>query len=177
MNDPGHDARQLRRALGAFATGVTVITTLDPSGRRFGLTANSFNSVSLDPALILWSLSNQAPSYPAFKAASRFVVNILAEDQAHLSRRFASRADDKFAGVEVVDGIDGVPVIVGCAATLQCSTFRTVPGGDHTVFFGRVDAFHHTDALPLVFGRGEYLRTAPLGAGAAGGAATVASAA
>ncbi|MPS30078.1 flavin reductase [Pigmentiphaga sp.] len=155
------DALQLRRALGTFVTGVTVITTLDAQGRRYGLTANSFSSVSLDPPLILWSLSNTAPSFPVFQAAERFVVNILAEDQVAVSGQFASRADDKFAGIDARPGIGGLPLIQGCTACLQCRKVATHPGGDHAVFIGQVEEFHHTARTPLVFGGGDYLTAEP----------------
>ena len=93
------DARELRQVLGSFVTGVTVITTVDQEGKRWGLTANSFTSVSLNPPLILWNQSVSAPSHPVFREAQRFAVNILAEDQIDVSRRFAGAAADKFAGV------------------------------------------------------------------------------
>src|SRR4051812_18428675 len=110
-SDSGFDARALRQVLGAFVTGVTVITTVDASGKPHGLTANSFSSVSLDPPLILWSQSLTAPSHPVFRDADRFVVNILADDQVEVSNRFARGGADKFAGCATRAGLGGVPLI------------------------------------------------------------------
>ncbi|MGD9942125.1 MAG: flavin reductase [Burkholderiaceae bacterium] len=161
MSDSAIDTRRLRSTLGAFVTGVTVVTTRDAAGRRFGLTANSFSSVSLDPPLILWSLSNTAPSFPVFQAAERFVVNILAEDQLSISNQFASRAPDKFAGIALREGIAGLPIIESSAAYLQCRKVATHPGGDHAVFIGHVEDFQHSTRAPLIFGGGDYLVAEP----------------
>ena len=114
------DSRELRTTLGAFTTGVTVVTTVDATGRRHGVTANSFSSVSLDPPLILWSQSLNSRSYPAFRDGERFVVNIMAHDQAHVSNQFAKAAEDKFAGIDTSEGIGGMPIIEGSAAHLEC---------------------------------------------------------
>lgn len=164
--DNGFDARALRQVLGAFVTGVTVITTVDANGRPQGLTANSFTSVSLDPPLILWSQSLTAPSHPVFRAAERFVVNILADDQVELSKRFARSGADKFAGCEWKPGLGGVPLIQGCAAYLECRRMDTFPGGDHVVFLGQVDRIERTGRQPLVFGGGRYLVAQPHDIGA-----------
>src|SRR5687767_2050097 len=107
------DAKEFRRVLGAFVTGVTVVTTIS-DGRCYGITANSFSSVSLDPPLILWSQSTTAPSHAAFRAADRFAINILSEDQLNLSNQFAGKVRDKFAGVAWRPGLGGVPLIEGC---------------------------------------------------------------
>lgn len=155
------DPRQLRNALGTFVTGVTVMTTVDDNGHRYGLTVNSFSSVSLDPPLILWSLSNTAPSFAAFQQASRFVVNILAEDQVNVSTQFSTRQEDKFSGIAYRPGLGGIPVIEGCAAYLQCRKVAMHAGGDHTVFIGAVDDLHYTSHRPLAFGRGDYLVAEP----------------
>ncbi|MDB5955840.1 flavin reductase [Ramlibacter sp.] len=160
-SDPGFDARALRQVLGAFVTGVTVITTLDEQGRPHGLTANSFSSVSLDPPLILWSQSLTAPSHPVFRVAERFVVNILADDQVEVSNRFARGSSDKFAGCPTVPGLGGVPLIEGCAAYLECRRMDSFPGGDHVVFLGQVDRIERTGRQPLVFGSGRYLVAQP----------------
>lgn len=156
------DTRALRRALGAFATGVAVMTTRDGQGHPWGLTVNSFSSVSLDPPLVLWSLSNGAPSLAVFRAAGRFVVNILAQQQVEVSRRFAARVPDRFDGVPFTPGLHGLPVIAGCAAHLECSVASTLPGGDHTVFLGHVERFERSIHAPLVFACGQYHATAPL---------------
>lgn len=154
------DRRALRDALGAFATGVTVVTTLDPAGRAIGLTVNSFNAVSLDPPLVLWSLSLESPSLAAFRAASHFAVNVLAAHQQAISERFARRNGDKFGGLEWGEGLGGAPLLPGCCACLECRIEAHHPGGDHLIFIGRVERFARASAEPLVFHGGEYRRLA-----------------
>jgi flavin reductase (DIM6/NTAB) family NADH-FMN oxidoreductase RutF len=166
----GFDARALRQVLGAFVTGVTVITTVDAEGRPHGLTANSFTSVSLDPPLILWSQSLTAPSHPVFREAERFVVNILADDQVEVSNRFARGGADKFSGCPTHPGLGGVPLIEGCAAYLECRRINSFPGGDHLVFLGQVDRIERTGRQPLVFGGGRYLVAQPHDLGLLAGA-------
>ena len=155
------DARELRQVLGAFTTGVTIITTLDKAGQPLGLTANSFSSVSLDPPLVLWSQSVTAPSHPVFSETERFVVNILADDQLEISNRFARGGADKFAGLQVTHGLGGVPLIPGCSAYLECRRVSSFPGGDHTVFLGQVERIERNTRQPLAFGGGRYLVTQP----------------
>ncbi len=161
MDAADFDAKALRQVLGAFVTGVTVITTLDADGKPHGLTANSFSSVSLDPPLILWSQSLTSPSHPVFREAERFVVNILADDQVEISNRFARGGGDKFAGCDTRPGIGGVPLIAGCAAYLECRRIDSFPGGDHVVFLGRVERIERIERQPLVFGGGRYLVAQP----------------
>jgi 3-hydroxy-9,10-secoandrosta-1,3,5(10)-triene-9,17-dione monooxygenase reductase component len=151
----GH-ARRFRSALGAFATGVTIVTTRDTEGHDIGLTANSFNSVSLDPPMVLWSLAKNARSLPAFLAASHFAVHVLAADQEELSLRFAARGSEKFAGLDLERGPAQVPLLRGCSARFQCSTAFRHEGGDHVIFVGAVEAFDHSDRPPLVFHGGRY---------------------
>ena len=105
------DSRELRRTLGTFVTGVTVVTTIDEEGKFHGVTANSFSSVSLDPPLVLWSQAVKAQSHPVFFKTERFAVNILAEDQIDLSNRFAKSSPEKFAGLKVDIGLGGVPLL------------------------------------------------------------------
>jgi len=114
------DSRELRRTLGTFVTGVTVVTTIDEDGKFHGVTANSFSSVSLDPPLVLWSQAVKAQSHPIFFKTERFAVNILAEDQIDLSNRFAKSSQEKFAGLKVDIGLGGVPLLRDCGAWLQC---------------------------------------------------------
>ena len=118
-SDDAFDVRAFRNILGSFPTGVTVITTLAQDGSPVGLTANSFNSLSLDPPLILWSLNRNSPSLICFEKCAKFAINILAQGQSQLSRRFASPIPDKFAGVDWRRGGDGIPVLGGCAAVLR----------------------------------------------------------
>jgi flavin reductase (DIM6/NTAB) family NADH-FMN oxidoreductase RutF len=152
------DAREFRRALGAFPTGVAVVTTRAPSGAFVGLTINSFSSLSLDPPLVLWALNGASPSLGAFDRAPYFAINILAEDQVALSRRFAAPAGNKFAHLEIHAGIEDVPLIAGCAARLECRTQARHNGGDHVLFIGHVERFDYDpDKRPLVFCNGRYL--------------------
>ncbi|WP_327089000.1 flavin reductase family protein [Nonomuraea sp. NBC_01738] len=148
--------RSLREAFGQFATGVAVITTTGPGGERAGVTVNSFTSVSLDPPLVLWCLSGRAPSAPVFLGAGRFAVNILAAGQDELSRRFATPAPDKFAGVELVETHTGLPILAGTLASFACRTVSTHDGGDHHIFVGRVEHYERTGGEPLIFHSGRY---------------------
>jgi 3-hydroxy-9,10-secoandrosta-1,3,5(10)-triene-9,17-dione monooxygenase reductase component len=156
MNDAVIDTRAFRNALGAFTTGVTVVTTCDGDGRDVGLTVNSFNSVSLEPPLVLWSLARNAASLPAFVEAEHFAVHILAADQEPLSNRFAQRGADKFAGIELARGEGGVPLLPGCAARFRCRTAYRHEGGDHEIFVGEVLGFEAFERAPLVFHKGGY---------------------
>lgn len=151
------DLRQLRQVLSTFVTGVTVVTTVDHDGRRHGVTANSFNSVSLDPPLVLWSQALHAFSHPAFRDAAHFAVNILAHDQIAISDQFARGGADKFAGVTLREGLHGMPLIEGCAAYLQCSLHAAHEAGDHMIFIGRVESMERSGRRPLAFGGGRYL--------------------
>lgn len=157
---PAFDAKQLRAALGRFATGVTIVTCVadGPDGpERIGLTANSFQSLSLEPPLVLWSLRTQSPSLAAFAAARHFAVNVLAEAQVDLSRRFAQRLPDKFAEGPWADGAHGgAPVLAGSAAVFECEVFAQHPAGDHVLFIGRVLAFSESAVPPLVYQAGHY---------------------
>lgn len=150
------DPRALRAALGQFATGVTVVTTFDAEGRPVGVTANSFNSVSLDPPLVLWSLARKAQSLPAFQEAGQFAVHILGLDQRSMSDRFARSGEDKFAGVSYERSAEGVPLFEGCAARFLCRTAYQYEGGDHVIFVGEVVGFESGDSDPLLFHGGRY---------------------
>lgn len=150
------DAQEFRKALGSFATGVAIITTRAADGSAVGLTVNSFNSVSLNPPLVLWSLAETAQSLPVFQTAQHWAVHILATDQEALSGRFAKRGLDKFAGLETDTGVGNVPLLKGCAARFQCRTAFQHQGGDHIIFIGEVTAFDRADNAPLVFHSGRY---------------------
>lgn len=153
------DQRALRNCLGSYVTGVTIVTTLDCAGAAVGITANSFSSVSLDPPLVLWSQALAARSFPVFRDAERFVINILAQDQAEISQRFAKSGEDKFARTPTRAGLGGLPIVEGCTAFLECLKVATYPGGDHAVFVGRVENFERTERKPLAFGGGQYIVT------------------
>ena len=148
--------RQFRAALGSFATGVTIVTTRNAAGEDIGLTANSFNSVSLDPPMVLWSLARKSLSLPAFLESGYFAVHVLAASQEDLSVTFATRGADKFAGLQLTRGSGGIPLIPGCSALFQCKTAFNYEGGDHVIFVGEVQEFEHFNHAPLVFHSGRY---------------------
>lgn len=150
--DHGH----FRRALGRFATGVTVVTTRTPAGKLEGLTVNSFSSVSLDPPLVLWSLQRRAPSLPGFVEAGRFAVNVLATHQKRLCRHFSTPREDKFADVEYRLGANGCPLLEGAIARFECRTENVIEAGDHLIFLGRVERAMHRDGEPLIFSTGAF---------------------
>lgn len=153
--DPALETRAFRRCLGQFATGVTVMTTAI-GGKPFGVTANSFASVSLDPPLVLWSIGRTSRSFAAFEQSDRFAVNFLAAGQIHVSQRFASSAEEKFEGVEWTPGQHGVPVLDGVAGYLECRCGARHDGGDHVVVIGRVERFRRYDREVLLFCQGRY---------------------
>ena len=150
------DRRDFRRALGQFATGVTVVTARAKDGRNVGMTVNSFASVSLDPPLVLWSVSRQAASFADFAEASHFAVNILAANQHHLSRQFSTPLIDKFEGVEISPGAAGCPLLIGASANFVCRKVRQMDGGDHVIFLGEVEEYKWRESEPLVFHSGRY---------------------
>ncbi|MEQ6291574.1 p-hydroxyphenylacetate 3-hydroxylase reductase component [Vogesella sp. GCM10023246] len=155
------DPRVFRRALGNFATGVTIVTAATPSGAKVGVTANSFNSVSLDPPLVLWSIDKRSGSYAVFEEATHFAINILAADQIELSNQFARPKDDKFAGIAYDSGAGGAPLFADCAARFQCEKYQQVDGGDHWIMIGKVVAFDDLGRSPLVYHQGTYSMVLP----------------
>ncbi len=150
------EPRALRDALGRFGTGVTIITCIDETGARVGLTANSFNALSLDPPLVLWSLRQASPSLVAFAQAKVFAVNVLAESQVDLSRRFASAMPDKFSEGSWSAGVGDAPVLAGCAAVFECELQQQLEAGDHRLFIGRVLRLADGLVAPLLFQGGHY---------------------
>jgi flavin reductase (DIM6/NTAB) family NADH-FMN oxidoreductase RutF len=150
------DSRELRRALGQYATGVTVITSRAPDGKKIGVTANSFTSVSMNPPLVLWCPAKKAPSLPDLTAATHFAVNVLAADQHDLSRQFSTPAEDKFAGIGYSEGCGGVPLLDNAVARFQCRTIQRVDAGDHIIFLGEVESYDASGGEPLVFHSGSY---------------------
>ncbi len=146
-----------------FATGVTIVTARTPEGKLVGLTANSFNSVSLNPPLVLWSLARAAASLAAFSAGSHYAINILAADQQTLAQRFASQNTDRWAGVEFVEGAVGAPLLAGAAATFECFNRSRYEEGDHVIFVGEVErCAHRAGASPLLFHGGKFYAEHPL---------------
>ncbi|WP_322054360.1 flavin reductase family protein [Paraburkholderia bannensis] len=151
------DTTGFRRALGAFVTGVTVVTTIQADGTPRGFTANSFASVSLDPPLVLVCVAKSASSHDVFSQAPQFAVSVLAEDQKDVSGVFASKSPDKFAQVAWQTRATGAPVMHGAAAHFDCATHQVIDAGDHIVLLGRVLDFAHTGVSPLGYCRGAYV--------------------
>jgi flavin reductase (DIM6/NTAB) family NADH-FMN oxidoreductase RutF len=159
---PSFSSQEFRAALGMFATGVTIVTARTPKGDVIGLTANSFNSVSLDPPLVLWSLAQAAASLPAFRAGSHYAINILAADQKPLAERFALRGADRWTGVSFTEGMGGAPLLTGAAATFECFNRSRYEEGDHVIFVGEVERCGwRPGASPLLFHGGRFYTEHP----------------
>lgn len=155
------DLSVLRKALGTYLTGVTIVTTVDDIGRRWGFTANSFTSVSLDPPLVLFCINAQAPSHGAFSSCSNFAVNILSCEQLELAQRFAKFNADKFAGLDVLSGVGGSPILPASSAWIDCIVHQRIAAGDHLIVVGRVLNVAANSHLPLGYNRGSFLSLAP----------------
>ncbi len=163
---PSFSARDFRAALGMFATGVTIVTARGADGAPVGLTANSFNSVSLAPPLVLWSLARSAGSMPHFERGSHYAINILAADQHALAERFASKSARRFEGVVFSEGAGGAPILEGSAAVFECFNRSRYEEGDHVIFVGEVErCAHRADAQPLIFHGGRYFTELPIQGG------------
>ncbi len=152
------DPNAFRDALGSFVTGVTIVTARDGDGRPFGLTANSFNSVSLDPPMVLWSLSLKSGALPVFRDTDSWAVHVLAADQQSMSDRFARPGEDRFAGIDCANGPEGAPLLDGYAARFGCRARFEYEGGDHAIFLGEVVDFDRREAEPLIYHSGQYGR-------------------
>ncbi len=152
------EAKELRQALSNFATGITIVTTQDDRQQPIGVTASSFNSVSLTPPLVLWSIAKSAYSYASFAQAEHFAVHVLGADQAALSDRFARASTDKFAGLDTARGVGDVPLLHGCLAHFECATEHRYEGGDHMIIVGRVLKLSLAERQcdPLLFFKGRY---------------------
>ncbi len=160
---PTFSKSEFRTALGMFATGVTIVTARTADGTLVGLTANSFNSVSLEPPLVLWSLSHSAASMPAFQAGSHYAINILGADQQALAMRFAAKGVDRFADVDFVEGVGGAPLLAGAAASFECFNRSRYDEGDHVIFVGEVERCAHREgASPLLYHGGKFYAEHPL---------------
>lgn len=152
------DPRDFRNALGAYGTGVTIITATAADGKPYGITCNSFASVSLNPPLVLWSLGIYSSSLTVFQNASHFAVHILGASQQALANKFAKSSDDKFAGVDWTPGLGDAPVLADSVANFQCRSVNRYYGGDHVIFLGAVEAYAYNTGEPLLFARGTYGR-------------------
>ena len=160
---PSFSISDFRAALGMFATGVTIVTARSAEGTPVGLTANSFNSVSLSPPLVLWSLARNAGSMPSFEAGSHYAINILSAEQHVLAERFASKATDRFQGVDFREGAGGAPILDGSAAVFECFNRSRYEEGDHVIFVGEVErCTWRTEAQPLIFHGGRYFTELPI---------------
>lgn len=161
MSQPQTDSRTLRNALGQFATGVAIVTAIDPDGQPVGLTVNSFSAVSLEPALVLWCLDKASHNLAAFRQASHHAINILAADQRDLSNRFATWPIDRFAGLPWQAGAGGAPLLSGCCATFEVANEMQHEAGDHLIFVGRIERFSEiAGGSPLLFHNGQYRKIA-----------------
>lgn len=150
------ESADFRRALGCFPTGVAVVTTVDGDGNAAGITVSSFNSVSLDPPLVLWSIDRYSANFEVFAGTGHFVVNVLSMAELELVSRFAQGGGDKFAGLACRAGIGGAPILPEFAACFECETEHRYDGGDHVIIVGRVVAFEDHEKEPLIFHRGQY---------------------
>lgn len=160
---PQFSSTEFRTALGMFATGVTIVTARASDGTLVGLTANSFNSVSLSPPLVLWSLSQAASSMDAFRTGSHYAINILGAEQQALAQRFATRGIDRFADVDFVEGLCGAPLLAGAVATFECFNRSRYAEGDHVIFVGEVEhCAHRGGAAPLLYHGGKFYAEHPL---------------
>ena len=160
---PSFSTLEFRTALGMFATGVTIVTARSQDGGVIGLTANSFNSVSLDPPLVLWSLARAAATMAAFRNGSHYAINVLAADQKALAERFAVRGADRFKDVGYGEGIGGAPLLDGAAATFECFNRSRYEEGDHVIFVGEVErCSFRPGASPLLFHGGRFYTEHPL---------------
>ena len=156
--DGSPDTGKLRRALGRFVTGVTVVTTRDAVGAPLGFTANSFTSVSLDPPLVLVCVGHEVEGFDAYRRCPGFAINVLGESQRALSGRFAAEHPDRFGGVRWRQGAYGAPILEGCVAVLECAPWRRIEAGDHMILIGRVLRCEGSGDRPLAYWRGSYRR-------------------
>ncbi|MEP4197893.1 MAG: flavin reductase family protein [Aliishimia sp.] len=159
---PTIDPRELRDVLGCFATGVAVVTSVGDEGKPVGMTINSFSSVSLDPPLVLWSIGLKTPSRRAYATHSSFAINIMCAESKELSLHFARPSEDKFAGIDWREGHDGVPILDGALATLECTVQDRIVSGDHEIYIGRVVRLGQKDGDPLLFHRGKFAQLGQL---------------
>jgi 3-hydroxy-9,10-secoandrosta-1,3,5(10)-triene-9,17-dione monooxygenase reductase component len=151
------DLTEFRRALGCFATGVAVVTALEKDGSKAGITINSFNSVSLKPPLVLWSVAQESSGFETFVEAEYFAVNVLAMDQREMCDRFAGHGTNKFDGLSCSEGVGGVPILPVFSAVFECRTEHRYEGGDHIILVGRVLNFEDRKTDPLIFYRGHFI--------------------
>lgn len=149
---PHFSSHDFRKALGQFATGVTIVTALNAQGQPVGVTVSSFNSVSLHPPLVLWSMANSAASLSVFMACSHYAVHVMGAEQKELAMQFATKGIDRWAGVAHQPGHTGVPLLAGAVASFECFNRSRYQEGDHVIFVGEVEhCSHRNDAAPLIY--------------------------
>ena len=157
MHQQPFDQKDFRQGLGLFPTGVTIVTTQSDSGEPIGMTVSSFNTVSLDPPLVLWSIDRRSLSLKTFTECENFAINVLSSEQQDLSNLFASKGADKFADTPFNEGVGKSPLFNDCIAQMECKTWKTYDGGDHVIIVGEVLSYHYNkDLEPLVFYAGNY---------------------
>lgn len=156
---PSFDSQSFRQALSQFATGITVITTKHPDGYFIGLTASSFNSVSLEPPLVLWSLGNTSSNMAAFKHCSHYIVNVLSAEQLSLAKQFSSKSMDRFAGVDFTLSPQGIPVLKGVSSWFICKNRSQYSEGDHVIFVGEVEQCHASPQPALIYHGSQFLKS------------------
>ena len=152
------DSQALRQIMGHFATGVTVITTKDRAGTPFGLTANAFTSLSLNPPLVLICIDKAVQCYPCFEESKLFAVNLLSEEQEEISRRFATKGIEKFAGIKWHPSESGIALLDGAMGHIECKVVHSYDGGDHTIYVGEITDAAASGDRPLIFFKGKYYR-------------------
>jgi flavin reductase (DIM6/NTAB) family NADH-FMN oxidoreductase RutF len=149
---------ELRKAFSSFATGVTVITGIGDSNHAVGVTISSFNTVSLDPPLVLWSLSERSILADAFSIGKKQLIHVLERSQEDIAMRFAKSTGDQFSGIDVVTGTSGLATLPDCVAYFECETIAVHPGGDHRIIVARVmNMHHHEERDPLIFSRSQFM--------------------
>jgi len=161
MQEPTFDT--FRAALGRFATGVTIVSTRSPDGQPVGLTVNSFNSVSLQPPLVLWSLGLRSSALPVFMQAEHYAIHVLSAQQRDLALRFATQGVDRWQGVDFATGVGGVPLLPGVVASFECRSRSRYEEGDHVIFVGAVERCQHRQEVrPLLYHGGRFYTEHPL---------------
>lgn len=161
MPEPTSD--NFRAAMGRFATGVTIVTTRSSDGLPVGLTVNSFNSVSLQPPLVLWSLGLRSNALPVFMQAEHYAIHVLSAQQRDLALRFATQGVDRWQGVDFASGAGGVPLLPGVVASFECRSRSRHEEGDHVIFIGAVERCQHRQEVrPLLYHGGRFYTEHPL---------------
>lgn len=152
---PFSDSRTFRATLGCFPTGVAIVTTLSATNSPVGLTVSSFNSVSLYPPLVLWSLARSSECLEDFQARRGFAINILSQEQTDLCNRFAQPHNNRFEGVNWYASSEGLPILTGVSAVMMCKTHAVHDGGDHEIYLGKVISHAHSENAPMVYAKGK----------------------